>query len=117
MIKERSVAVALILTILTCGLYGLYWLVCLNDELNALSDNKNDTSGGVVLLLSLITCGIYSWYWLFKSGEKVDALKVKRGVPTSYSALLYLVLGLFGFTIISYALIQDEINNNIRNAQ
>ena len=111
MIKRRDIAVAIILTIITCGIYGLYWFVCLNDELNELTD-KNDTSGGIALLLSLITCGIYSYYWMYKAGEKVDTLKANRGQPAQYTGIVYLVLTLFGFGIVSYALIQDELNKN-----
>lgn len=112
MIKQRSIAVAIILSIVTCGIYGLYWLVCLNDEVNALT-RSDDTSGGVVLLLSIVTCGIYSLYWLYKTGEKVEMLKAQRGAAASSSGLLFLILGLFGFSIVSYALIQDEINKNV----
>lgn len=111
MINRRDIAVAIILTIVTCGIYGLYWFVCLNDDLNELTD-KNDTSGGMALLLSIVTCGIYLYYWMYKAGEKVDTLKANRGQVSQYSGIVYLVLTLFGFGIVSYALIQDELNKN-----
>ena len=111
MVKNRSVAVAILLTIVTCGIYGLYWFVCLNDDLNELTD-ENGTSGGIALLLCLVTCGIYSLYWMYKAGEKVDRLKEERGLNQTYSGIVYLVLGMLGFGIVSYALIQDELNKN-----
>ena len=111
MVKERSVAVAIILSIITCGIYGLYWLACMSDDLNALT-GCNETSGGTVVLLSIVTCGIYNWYWLYKAGEKVDMLKSRNGVQSSNSSIIYLLLGIFGLSIVSYALIQDEINNH-----
>ena len=66
----------------------------------------------VSIILSLVTCGFYSWYWLYKSGEKVDYLKQANGETPASSAIVYLLLGIFGLGIISYALIQDEINKN-----
>lgn len=111
MIKRRDIAVAIILSIVTCGIYGLYWFVCLNDDLNELTDREG-TSGGVALILSLVTCGIYTIYWMYKSGEKVDELKSRRGQTSQYSGLVYIVLTLFGFGIVSYALIQDELNKH-----
>ena len=70
-----------------------------------------DTSGGMVFLLSIITCGIYMLYWMYKAGEKVQAAQAKRGLPyDSNSGILYLILSLFGFSIVSYCLIQNELN-------
>ena len=32
--QQRNIAVAIILTIVTCGIYGIYWFVKLTDEMN-----------------------------------------------------------------------------------
>lgn len=32
MIQSRSIPLCIILSIITCGIYGLYWLVCLANE-------------------------------------------------------------------------------------
>lgn len=108
--RERNVAVCIILSIVTCGLYGLYWIVCLGDDVCTISD-KNNTSGGMVLVLTLITCGLYGLYWLYTCGEAVDNYKNTRGVHSSYSGIVYLALSLLGVGIISYALLQNELNN------
>lgn len=34
MIQPRSVPLCIVLSIITCGLYGLYWFVCLTNEVN-----------------------------------------------------------------------------------
>ena len=61
--KKFSWIKALILPLITCGIYGIYWFVCLTNEMNKLSDTK-DTSGGLCFLLNLITCNIYGIYWV-----------------------------------------------------
>lgn len=110
-IKSRNIAVCLILTIITCGIYGIYWMICLVNDLNTASDRPGDTSGGVVFLLGLITCNIYNLYWMYKAGEKVSYIKQKSGQGAdSSSGVLYLVLSLFGLGIVSYCLIQSELN-------
>lgn len=106
----RNIALAIIFSILTCGIYALYWLVKMNDSVNILAGNKNYTSGGMVLLFSIITCGIYTWYWLYKMGESCD--KIKK-MPGDNSAVVYLLLGIFGLGIVSYCLIQDTINKEV----
>ena len=110
---KRSIGVCILLSIITCGIYGLYWMVQLNDEVNQLSGHTNDTSGGMVLLLSIVTCGIYEWFWIYKMGEKVDAIKTSRGEAASSSPILYLLLSIFGFDIVAWALIQDTINHAV----
>lgn len=106
MIQNRNIAVYVVLTIVTCGIFGLYWIVTLNDDVNTLSNEPDATSGGIVLLLTIVTCGIYGLYWLYKMGEKLDK---KDG--NSNSGVIYLVIGVFGLSIVSYALMQDRIND------
>ena len=108
-IQERNIAIAVILSIVTCGLYGIYWMIKLNDEVNQIYGDTQATGGGLVFLFTLITCGIYGWYWMYKMGEKCDQIK---GVNGS-SGILYLILGIFGFGIVSYCLMQDTINKAI----
>ncbi len=110
MVQNRSIAVCIILSIVTCGIYGLYWFVCLTDDANTVSGDVNGTSGIMALVLTIITCGIYGWYWAYKLGEKLDTAKQQRGIPASNSSILYLILCIFGLGIITYAIAQDELN-------
>ena len=110
MIQQRSVATSIILTIITCGIYGIYWMVVLNDETNILSGRQQDTSGGMVVLFTIITCGIYGIYWAYKMGEKLDTTAVSKGQPAQSRSIVYLVLALCGFSVIAYALMQDSLN-------
>ena len=108
-VKERGIAMAIILSIVTFGIYGIYWFVKITDELNTVAGTPEDTSGLKAFLFSLITLGIYNIYWYYKMGDKID----KYENTNSSKGILYLILGLLGFGIISYALIQDSINKAI----
>ena len=99
----------MILSLVTCGLYGLYWFVCMTDDTNTVA-NEEGTSGVLALILTIVTCGIYGLYWAYKCGDKLDKAKVDRGMPASNGGVLYLILYIFG-GIIAYALIQNELNN------
>ncbi len=110
-IKNRNIALCIILSIVTCGIYSIYWMICIADDLNVASGRTGDTSGGMVFLLTLVTCGIYGLYWMYKAGEKVAYIEQRNtGVADSNSSVLYLILGLIGFGIVVYALIQSELN-------
>lgn len=105
LIQPRSIALAIILSIITCGIYTFYWMYKINDELNQLAGNYQATSGGMVVIFDIITCHIYGIYWAYKMGQNCSRLN-----GDSSSGILYLLLALFGFQIINLALFQDMIN-------
>ena len=109
MIQERSIPVCIILSLVTCGIYGIYWFICLTNDTNELAGGEG-TSGGMAFLFTIITCGIYGLYWAFKQGDKLDQAKADKGMSSSNSGILYLLLFFFGLGIIAYALMQDSIN-------
>ena len=106
MVQNRNIVVCILLSIVTCGIYGLYWLYCMANDVNTVSNTQNGTSGGMVLLLTIVTCGIYGLYWLYQAGAKLD---VAHGQSTS-NGILYLILGICGLQLVSWALIQSELN-------
>lgn len=108
MVVQKNIVVCILLSLITCGLYSLYWFVCLTNDSNAIADDY-DTTGGMALLYTIITCGIYGLYWAYKRGEKIDIAKQKRNIPAGNGGVLYLLLYIFG-GVIAYALIQAEIN-------
>ena len=109
-IPKRSIAVAVILSIITCGIYSLYWICRINDETNAISGNMHATTGGIVLLLTIVTCGIYGWYWHFIMGTRLDQACANHGRPFGDRGLIYLLLAIFTFGIISMCLEQHTLN-------
>ncbi len=113
MATQRSIVLCIILTLCTCGIYGIYWFIKVTDEINYLSGNDGDASGVLAFILTIITCGIYGIYWAYKMGEKVDAIRVSRGQTASSMGIIYLIIFFLGGGIIVYALIQDEINKSV----
>ena len=101
----------IILSISTFGSDVWYCLYNLTEDVNALSGDQNATSGGMVILFSILTCNIYQWFWLYKQGDRIDRIKTSRGLPASNSAILYLILGIFGLSVVSWAIMQNEIND------
>jgi hypothetical protein len=111
MVQQRSIVVCILLSIITCGIYAIYWYICMVNDLNYVRGDNNAPSGGAVFLLTLVTCGIYGLYWWYKAGTAVDFLKQQRGLPSGSTGILYLVLTVFQLEIVAFALLQDELNN------
>ena len=103
------VVLAIILSLLTCGIYSLYWFIVLTDDANKVS-GENDTSGGLALPLTLVTCGIYGFFWYYKMGKKLYTAGQRSGKDISDNSVLYILLGLFGLGIVNYALIQNDLH-------
>ena len=112
--RERNIAVSIILTIVTCGIYGIYWFICLTNEVEAASEDRNMASGGVAFLLTIITCGIYGFYWAYKMGKLLMVAEEKNNLRVTDNSVVYLILQLIGFGIINYALIQNDLNEIYR---
>lgn len=115
MIKERNIVTCIILSIVTCGIYGLYWFITLTDDASRANDDPSFT-GVKAFLLTLVTCGIYNIYWNYKIGKEMYEANQKRGIQTSDNSVLYLVLGIFGFGIVTYCLVQNELNVIAKNS-
>jgi hypothetical protein len=109
MVAQRSVGMAVVLSLITCGIYGIYWFIVLTNEVGKLSGDHTFT-GGKHFLLSLVTCGIWSYVWSYQIGKQVGAAQHQRGLMVSDNSVLYLILTFFGLGIVAYALAQSDVN-------
>lgn len=108
-VPNRSIPMAIILSLVTCGVYSLYWFVVMTDEANSVSD-ETATGGALSLVLSLVTCGVYVIYWNYQMGKKLYEAGLKKNIAISDNSVLYLILSLFGLGIVNYCLIQNDLN-------
>ena len=110
--KKRNIALCVILTIVTLGLFGLYWFVKINNDVNELANPEKKTSGVAALLLTIITCNIYGFYWAYKMGGLLDKAQTDRGLPAQNRAVVYLILELV-IAPVGWILMQNTINSMI----
>ena len=91
-LKPRDVMLRILLTFFTCGLYGLYWMKTLTDDIHRFSGRPQTPSGIKVVLLTLVTCSLYFYYWLYQiSGELVEARRERGLSPDAISNATYTV--------------------------
>ena len=109
-ISKRDLVLNIILTIVTCGLWGIIWEVQIADDIKLLTGEEGLVSGIVLVLLSLVTCGIYFIFWVYNAGNKLELVKAGYGLPTESKGVVYVVLSIFGFSIVALALMQNDLN-------
>ena len=109
-LERKNIVTCIILFIVTCGFYGIYWLYCIISDINTISGDPDSMSPIVVILLSFVTCGIYLLFWLYKAGALLDQKAVESGRASESRAMIYLILTLFFLGIVTCVLMQDSIN-------
>lgn len=107
--KKKDITVLIILSVITCGIYGIVWFINITDDV-AYASEDSSMSGGMSFLLSIVTCGIYRFYWSYQMGKKMYIAKTNYGLRATDNSVLYLVLSIFQLDIVSYCLIQSELN-------
>lgn len=106
-ITQRNIALWIVLSLVTCGIAGLVWLYQLSEDMRrAASPDDFTLDSGVIVLLGALFIP-FLWYWSYKQGERIDRI---HHIENGNKNVLFLLLSIFGFTIVVYALIQDELN-------
>lgn len=96
---DRSLAVLILLSIITCGIYGIYFWYMYTEDINTACEGDGNESPNyiIVILLSIITCGIYEFYWFYKQGNRLWAIAQNRYNFTiqenGTTVLLWMLLG------------------------
>ena len=96
MIQKRNIVAVYLLSIITLGIYGIYWEVKTKDEINSL--------GGDIPTAWLIIVPIANIYWLYKYADSFSN-KVKKD---KNDILWFIVFWLIA--IIMPAIVQSELN-------
>lgn len=114
MVKKREIVTCILLSFITCGIYGIVWFINLTDDVAYLSEDQ-EFSGAKAFLFSLITCGIYTFFWAYKLGKNIQIAQEKHNLPASDNSTLYIILNLFGLGIVTYCLAQNDVNKMAEN--
>jgi len=111
---RANIALYLALTILTLGVFDLYWNYRQMQSCNELLA-RQEFSFVLWLLLVILTCGIYHLYYQYKMGAAINAaineiqrledLPVTDGLP-----VLSLIATVLGVGIVADCIHQHELN-------
>jgi hypothetical protein len=103
-IKNRNIVTCILLTLITCGIYGIYWIVMMTKEAVSVKDPADSAILEIVLMLLLPFVGF------FLAEKKFAEGCAARGIAHEDRSILYLILGILGFGIVNYCLMQNDLN-------
>jgi hypothetical protein len=105
-----SITLYLILTLITCGLFNLYWNYKQMEACNYLL-KRQDFIFIHWLLFSIITCGIYHIYYQYKMGCAIVEIQKNTNKPITESLpVISCLVTIFGLSIVVDCIHQHEIN-------
>ena len=110
-IKKRNIAACILLSVITFGIYSIYWMYTLV-KTTCMLQNKSDKIIKEFLLINLVP--FYGWYWWYTNGEKIKRELAKFGCNAVGNGIAYLllgVLGIFGTNAVSMAILQHDYNS------
>jgi len=105
-----NIATGIILSLLTCGIYNIYWNYRQFQALNTLL-GREEYKFVPWLLLSIVTCGIYHIYYEYKMGCDLYTWLKENGRDANPNLpVIGLVLSCFFLFVLTQAVYQHEIN-------
>ncbi len=107
---SSNVAVDVILTLITCGIYNLFWQ---HRQMRALNTflGREEFNFWTWLVLFIITCGIWHCYMQYCMGKAICQINQRLNRPVNESLpVLSVVLTVFAMSVITDAIHQNEIN-------
>lgn len=98
MTTNRGIFKYIIFSLLTCGIYGLWFIYSMARDVNELCSDDGEKTGGLIafILLSFITCGIYSIVWQYKMANRLAENAPRYGLnfqENGTTVLLWILLG------------------------
>ena len=103
-LEKREIVKCILLSIVTCGIYGIIWGINIARDAVKVKDQNADALLEILLVLFLPFVGFYLCEK--KLTEGCQAL----GIPHDDNSILYLILGIFGLGIVDYCLMQNDLN-------
>ena len=103
-IKSRNIVSAILLTFVTCGIYGIYWTIMLAREAVSVKDANDNGLVEIICMLFIPFLGF------FLSEKKLAEGCAEKGIAHTDNSVIYLILGLVGLGIVNYCMLQSDLN-------
>ncbi|NLZ70898.1 MAG: DUF4234 domain-containing protein [Clostridiaceae bacterium] len=107
--KMRNPATVLLLSIITCGIYGIIWMYQISNEINDYTRAKltepNYSWIGIF-------CGVFTYINIYKIDQALVQIDRVEGRTSESRFLLWIILSIFGIgTLMMYYQVQESLNH------
>ncbi|GHU58711.1 hypothetical protein FACS1894133_4000 [Clostridia bacterium] len=111
-LKTRSTVTVILLSVVTCGIYYLFWMYQTNKTINYLSGRESVGNG--IVILSFF-CGPVGWYIWHKWDQTLIETSRQRGIGYSGNFLMWVILSVVAGVgaLVMTLQVQDVVNRLI----
>jgi hypothetical protein len=97
MMKKKKIGLYIFLSIITLGIYSIFFWYRWTEEVNTLCIDDDDDSANYLLvcILSVFTCGIYTFVWNYKMAERIYQKSADYGVQLKHGGMFIMLWRLF----------------------
>lgn len=105
----RSPILVLVFSILSCGIYFIYWLYITANELKIYS-GRADINPGLDTIISIF-CFPYIIYWFYKYSKIVYEEQINSTGFATDNSLINTILSALGLSVVSAVIMQSDLNS------
>lgn len=99
--SNRSVVKVIVFTIVTCGIYPLFFYHGLSRDVNIICEGDGKHTRGIFeyIVFSILTCGIYPYIWIFGVANRMCNYAADHGVRIREDGTTIILWYLFGILV------------------
>ena len=107
-VNKRKIGICILLSIVTFGIYQIYWMYLLVKNTRAIQKDFSSCTGE---MLCLMFVPFYSLFWWFTRGKIVKDKFAEHGHSAIGNEIAYSIFSIFGLAIVSMAIMQNDFNS------
>ena len=107
---RRNIVIGVLVSLCTCGIYGLYWKYKQMATINAWL-KRDEYSFWSWLFFTIITCGLYGLYYEYKMANSINMVQADNDLYFDATLpIVCVLLATVSLGIASLAIQQEQIN-------
>lgn len=105
-----DIAAGIIFSVVSCGIYNVYWNYRQMEAMNALL-GRREYDFGKWALLTILSCGLYHIYYEYRMGNDLQLWLTQNNRPVNPNlAVIGLILSVCALPVLADAVYQHELN-------
>ena len=88
-----------LLSMLTCGIYSIYWFFVTCEDINR-GLGRKEFNPIIDFLLMWVTCGLWWFWWSWRASESIVEVQEMWGVKPKMDEAMMFIVAIFGFGMI-----------------
>ncbi len=114
--ETRSLGICLFFSIISLGLFNIYWAHTVTYEISAVLDDPK-LNPVVEAVGAILTFGIYLVFWVYKYEKQIVKISKEEGYILKDYGFLMSILTMFFLFPISMMIMQKQLNNIWESAE